>query len=572
MSSMQAISQTTLDAPPREASAKELAITIGVAAAAALLFGLLFNRESTLSYSIGYNLYGAERILDGETPYRDFHTLYPPATLYLNALLFKWFGTGLYIALAGVMVAKVLTVGAIYIAAREVMPRAWALTAAAYSLVWLRPNGPFKAVPMHYGALFLALGLYLLLRYVRKNRAGYLLGAGVMFGLLALFKHNIGAYAIAGSLAMIFAEKRFRADDTEVDSLFKRVVSLLLGLALPLAPVAVYMQLQGALVPMLKTLLFGPGEFLLSRLAATPRPWFPLLLVAVGSGLSYAAFKFRNRQQLAVVLWAVLFVVGAYVVNNTDQSIVDTLIFYAPVMVIVAALALLIVKTGWWSGDRMILLTVTVAAAAAFMEAFPRFAREQAVAAMPFVAALLLYLLLGFAPALFARMGDHRQAKLAIMLLPFVLYLMGGRLFFNTYFGEGTALKSNHELAIERGRGVYFPEARGKEIEDVVGFIQSRVPEGGYFFAQSYAGSSFLFLADRNNPSGAQFWGGVGVSDQDRAETLAALEQRGVQFIVTGDRDLAAEKYQPMRDYIETNFNLRHDFGEVVILERGSQR
>ena len=430
---------------------------------------------------------------------------------------------------------------------------------------------------MHYGALFLALGLYLLLRYVRESRAGYLVGAGVMFGLLALFKHNIGAYALAGALAMVFAEKRLRGaakaeDATGAESVMKRAASLLLGTALPLAPVAVYMQLQGALAPMLKTLLFGPGEFLLSRLAATPRPWFPLLIAVSLSGWCYAALRLRHRHQLAVALWVTAFAASAYAVNNTDQSVVDTMIFYAPAMVIIAGLALSIFKTDWWSGDRMILLAVTIAAAAAFMEAFPRFAREQAIAAMPFVAALLLYLLHGFRPALMAQVADQRQAKLAIMLLPFTLYLMGARLFFNTYFGDELVLKSNHELAIERGRGVYFPEARGKEIEEVVGFIQSRVPEGGYFFAQSYAGSSFLFLADRNNPSGAQFWGGVGVSDQERAETLAALEQRGVQLIVTGDRDLAAEKYQPMRDLIETQFNLRHDFGEVVILERASQR
>lgn len=569
---MQAITQTTLDASRREASAKELAVTVGVLAAAGLLFGLLFNRESTLSYSIGYNLYGAERILDGESPYRDFHTLYPPATLYLNALLFKWFGTGLYTALAGVLVFKVLTVAAIYMAAREAMPKAWALTGAVFSLIWLRPNGPFKAVPMHYGALFLALGLYLLLRYVRESRAGYLLAAGVMIGLLALFKHNIGAYAILGSLALVFAERRWRTRATVVESVTRRAGSLLLGFALPLAPVAIYMQLQGALVPMLRTLLFGPGEFLLSRLAATPRPWFPLVVVVVMSAWSYVAFRFRYQQKVAVVLWVVLFYVGAYIVNNTDQSTVDTMIFYAPVMVILAALAVLIVNANWWSGDRMVLLTVTIVAAAAFMEAFPRFAREQAVAAMPFVALPLLYLLYGVQPALQAQMGDQRQVKLATILLPLILFLMGGRLFLNTYFDEGAGFKSNRELVVARGRGVYFPMAKAKEIEEVVGFIQSRVPEGGYFFAQSYAGSSFLFLADRNNPSGAQFWGGVGVSDLERAETLAALEERGVSLIVTGDRDLAAEKYQPMRDYIETGFNLRHDFGEVVILERAAQK
>ncbi|HEY7543917.1 MAG TPA: hypothetical protein VID27_03500, partial [Blastocatellia bacterium] len=135
-----------------------------------LLFGWLFNRETTLSHSIGYSLYGAERVLDGEIPYRDFHTLYPPAIIYLNAAVFKAFGISLYNALFAVFIFKTLTSLVVYLCARQLMPRLWAIAAAAFSLVWLRPNGPFKAVPMHYGALFLALALFLLLRYLQTRK------------------------------------------------------------------------------------------------------------------------------------------------------------------------------------------------------------------------------------------------------------------------------------------------------------------------------------------------------------------------------------------------------------------
>src|SRR5262249_14566023 len=158
-----------------------------VLAAAAFLFGLLFNRETALSYSIGYNLYGAERILRGEVPYRDFHTLYPPAIVYLNAAVFSVWGAGLYAALLCVLVFKTLTTTAIYLAGRQIMPRAWAAVAALYSVVWLRPNGPFKAVPMHYGALLLAVGLFWMLR-CERDRSGYrLAAAGVSAGARAMF-------------------------------------------------------------------------------------------------------------------------------------------------------------------------------------------------------------------------------------------------------------------------------------------------------------------------------------------------------------------------------------------------
>src|SRR5215471_7644927 len=173
-----------------------LAIAVGLTAA--VIFALLFNRETTLSYSIGYNLYGAERILAGEVPYRDFHTLYPPATVYLNAALFRVLGITLYTALLGVLVFKVLTTVFIYLCGVRLMSRAWAVLAALASIIWLRPNGPFKAVPMHYGALFLVLALYFALEHQRSRKWGHLFAAGVALGALALFKHNIAAYALLG--------------------------------------------------------------------------------------------------------------------------------------------------------------------------------------------------------------------------------------------------------------------------------------------------------------------------------------------------------------------------------------
>src|ERR1044072_9035928 len=114
---------------------REIICFLLLAVITVVLFSQLFNRESALSYSIGYNLYGAERVLDGEIPYRDFHTLYPPATVYLNAAIFKLFGITLFNALFGVMIFKSLTTLVIYACARRVMPCVWALCADRKSVV-----------------------------------------------------------------------------------------------------------------------------------------------------------------------------------------------------------------------------------------------------------------------------------------------------------------------------------------------------------------------------------------------------------------------------------------------------
>src|SRR5205085_718402 len=234
--------------PERAELLKDAAAAVAVLAVTALVYGALFNRESVLSYSIGYNLYSAERILAGEVPYRDFHTLYPPATLYLNAALFKWLGVTLYNALLGVFVFKSLTVLFIYLSGRQVLSRSWALAAAALALVWLRPNGPFKAVPMHYGALLLAMALWLLLKHSRAPRPAWLFAAGCALGLLATFKHNIGAYALVGALAVALAdERRISLKPSAWPRHARRGAVLLAGFLLPVVPMLVAMRWRHAL-------------------------------------------------------------------------------------------------------------------------------------------------------------------------------------------------------------------------------------------------------------------------------------------------------------------------------------
>jgi hypothetical protein len=533
----------------------------------ALLFGALFDRETTLSHSIGYSLYGAERILDGEIPYRDFHTLYPPAIIYLNAAVFKLFGISLYNALFAVFIFKSLTSLAVYLCARQLMPRVWAIAAAAFSLIWLRPNGPFKAVPMHYGALFLAMSLFLLLRYLQTRKTSLLVAAGLSIGLLALFKHNIGAYALVGSLAVVAFDEERSERFSRLAGNYRRALMLVAGVVLAVLPACAYMFSRDALAAMIRTLALGPGEFLISRLAATPSPLVAIAFFGAIAAAAFAVYVFRSNPAVVSAVAVLTLMPATAFLLLANQSLVDSLIFYAPVLTIALGLAACLWGRRAGLEDQRALFLVVVFVAAAFMETFPRFAREQAVAAMPFVALLLFYLIRLFRPAI-EELIRPAQASAALSLLPVMILLIGARLFFSTYFDAQFHFKSNTELTVERGRKVYFPAEKASEIDSLTAYLQQRIPAGGYFFAQTYAGSSYLFLADRNNPSGAQFWGGVGVTDAERAETLASIEEKRVELILTSQRDIEAEKYEPMRRYIDEHFEASRQFGEVIILER----
>jgi len=548
---------------------------VGIASAAAVVavaagtYALLFNRANVLSHSIGYNLYASERVLDGDVPYRDFHTLYPPAIFYLNSVLFKWLGISLYTALLGVFAFKVLTVVVIYLSGRQLMPTAWALLSALGSLLWLRPNGPFKSVPMHYGALFLAAALLFLLKYENRRKLTFIFFAGASLGLVALFKHNIGAYALLGSLVLLAAEDgtlKYRASINLRNQ--RRILVLLIGCAATVLPVVGYMQARGAFIPMLRTILFGPGEFLLNRLAIPLSPLVPAVFLIVLSACTYAAHKLRSHPSPGLAVWiALIAAVGAFVARGS-QSDVNQIIFYLPMLVLICALSVVVFGKALPIAERRALLVLFIISAAALMELFPRFAREQSIAAMPFVMPVLFYMLFVSRGRIRTLAGGNFRYRAALAVLPIIFLFMEGRVFFNTYFDSGLQFRATAQVAVERGRGVYFPEATASLIDSVVSYLQRRVPPGGYAFAQSDAGTSFLFLSDRRNISDAQFWIGVGVTREQREATLERIDKTRTKLIITSDDIMAAEKFTPMREYIELNFKETARFDDVVILER----
>ncbi len=566
----------------------EFVTAAAVLAVAAVAYALLFNRSNVLSHSIGYNLYASERVMDGAVPYRDFHTLYPPATFYLNAALFKLLGVSLHSALLGVLIFKVLTVVAIYLSGRQVMPRAWALAAALTSLLWLRPNGPFKSVPMHYGALLLALAMCLLLKYENRRKLVLIFLAGASLGLVALFKHNIGAYALTGSVVLLIFEDRGDVRPTSASQGgskgalerlseklkfaghrdYRRAFILTAGCATVIVPALVYIQMNHALAPMIRTLLFGPGEFLLSRLAIPLSPVAPVLLVAALAVSAYALHKLRGRSAIRTGLLLILMVSISVFVLRGNQADVNQIIFYLPMLVLACGLVIAVFTNAVAVAERRALLKVFVFAAAALMELFPRFAREQSIAAMPLVMLFLFYLIYLLRPAIRTLAGGTLQYWLALAVLPLTFSLIEGRLFFDTYFDGALRFKAGTEISIERGRGVYFPAATAEVIDNAAGYIQQSVPDGGNAFAQSDAGTSLLFLSNRRNVSNAQFWIGVGVTQEERAATLDRIDKSQTKLIITSDEVLAAEKYEPMRDYIERHFKPTARFDDVLMLER----
>jgi hypothetical protein len=539
----------------------DVAFTLFVLILATAVFGAIFNRATVLSYSIGYNLYGSERVLLGDIPYRDFDSLYPPGTIYVNVALFKSLGVSLYSAMVGVLAFKILAVLVLYLSASKLMPRSWAVAAILMSLLWLRPNGAFKSVPMQYGALLLALALYLLLKYLSEPGIIYLALVGATLGLLTLFKHNIGGYAFVGVVCfMLVTEGLSRG--------LARGAVVAGGVAAVIAPVLVYMQVNHALVPMARTLLLGPGEFLAGRLAMPRSPLVPAAITVVVIVLGYLGYRLRGKRVAATVTWCVLIGLLSALIVAGDEPVVNKLVFYVPIFLLITGLAGILLNRSFAQKERRALALTGIVAASAFLELFPRLAREQSIAAMPFVIVFAMYLQYLCRPTIRRITGGGPASRLALLALPTLFMLIGLRLFVTTYFDEHLHFISNTQLSSARGVGVFFPKSVAKTTDDIVDYIQQQVPVDEYIFAQSNAGSPYLFLAGRRNPSSAQFWGGIGVTESERAATLDEIKHRRVRLVITNDEARGSEPYEPLREYIEDNFQTSVRFEKILILSR----
>ena len=213
----------------------------------------------------GVVAYGAERVLGGEVPYRDFWGVYGPAQWWVVAALFKIFGPSLLVeriwdilVRAAIAMISYLTVS--LLATKRLAVIAWLLT-----LGWLWVSG-FYGYPLLPAALFTMLSAYFFIKVLLEPRyVSMLFVAGVFVGVTACFRHDIGFYVffVEGiSLAILhIVEKRKSSFDGMTTSLSVRRGFLFLcsGICLVALPVAVYLLYQVPLSDLWNQLIVFPA-------------------------------------------------------------------------------------------------------------------------------------------------------------------------------------------------------------------------------------------------------------------------------------------------------------------------
>jgi 4-amino-4-deoxy-L-arabinose transferase-like glycosyltransferase len=157
-----------------------------------LLYLWLSRHYSSMDPDEGIVLQGAERILRGELPYRDFFSFYTPGSFYLVAGLFKIFGDSFVVARSSIAMVGAGTTVLTYLLARRVCPLRIALLAAGLSAT---SGVAYRFMVLHnwYATFFACLTVYAAARLLESGTATWAFAVGSLAAVTTLIEQPKGA-------------------------------------------------------------------------------------------------------------------------------------------------------------------------------------------------------------------------------------------------------------------------------------------------------------------------------------------------------------------------------------------
>jgi hypothetical protein len=177
-----------------------------------LVYLFLFRRHSGIDPDEGIVLQGADRILRGEVPYRDFFSFYTPGSFYLVAALFKVFGNTFAVARTSIAVVGAGCSVITYLLSRRVCSRKIALLAAAFTMT---NSVAYRFLVLHnwYSTFFACLTVFAAVKLLKSQKPGWYFATGSLAALTILIEQSKGAGLCLGlfvGFLILFCVRRKR--------------------------------------------------------------------------------------------------------------------------------------------------------------------------------------------------------------------------------------------------------------------------------------------------------------------------------------------------------------------------
>ena len=237
--------------------------TLAMAISAVAGFVILLQpiRVPLETYDEGLALFNAMRVANGDVPFRDFWSIYPPGQSYTLAALFSIFGWDIQVARIYDTFVRFGIAASIFLLADRLFHRGLALFVSMVVVLQLAVS-LFYAYAVFPALLFSLFGLLFLARYFDAPKRLLLVFAGAMIGISAAYRLDIAGYAaIATGLAVLLFEVRKRGG-REFLAAGISGAALFFGFALVAFPLYLWLILSSGAVPAWQQLIMFPATVL----------------------------------------------------------------------------------------------------------------------------------------------------------------------------------------------------------------------------------------------------------------------------------------------------------------------
>jgi len=271
-------------------------------------------------YDEGIILAGADRILKGHLPYRDFWSMYPPGQFYALALLFKLFGSSVLVErIYDLTVRSLLSIFSFLITKKLGFSNKTALISWGMTLIWTGSSG-LPAYPVYPAILLIFISVYFILCHLERNQVQWLIYSGFIMTFSAMFRHDL-----AGMAAFVIIITLLLRNAMDNETGYRPVVYYIFAVLLAGLPISIYLINAVGLKTMINQLILTPAD-IIPKYRWLPYPAFlsfktiqfyifpfTLFFGFISSLILIIRYKARNKSIYGVFL---LSLIGIFFLNQ----------------------------------------------------------------------------------------------------------------------------------------------------------------------------------------------------------------------------------------------------------------
>lgn len=527
-------------------------LVVFVAALVLLLSGM--DPNSFNIYDEGVVAFGAERLLRGDVPYRDFWAMgYVPGQFWAVAALFELFGESLLVERIWDVVVRAGITLLVFLVVQRLGSRVTAAAAALLVVAWLWAVG-FHGYPLFPATLVTLCSVRAFIEFVlRPQRHSWLWLAGAFAGVTALFRHDIGFYVLATEVLTAFLVYRvsLAKSDADVAEAHSGAIAPFMRWLWPLVGGAILAGLPAALVLLWQV----PFADLWEQLFVLPATIYPLV-----RSLPYPSL---------LLPFADLIQGGVQAMPTAVLGFLNVAPYYFHVVVLIGALHHVVSswrRDGWsaLSGRTLCIAFLMILLCALFLKTLvrPGYVQLAQVIVMAIVLGALLL---------------PPRGRVAVVVSGLCIVLM-------TTFPLGKLLqgqRAREAATVQKAAPFGVPADQAAAIK----FIQANVPPG----ASIYVGNGrhditvvndvmFYFLADR--PSATkhhELHPGVTTTLEVQSKMIDEIAAANVEFVVLfvsgstrREPNLSSKSsgVLVLDEYLSAHYEHVHTLGRYVIKRR----